>query len=135
MNKLENEWKILHSDIERYERHSLYIKLTAVLVSLITIVMNVNVIFSVLLILVLWLQDGIWKTFQSRLLVRIIILEAQIKESTDPTDGFQLYSQWEAQRQGVAGLIKEYVRNSLKPTVSYPYVVLIFLAIGIWFFL
>jgi len=134
MSKLENEWTILHADIERYERNSLYIKLTAVLVSLISMLMGLNVFLAVLLLMILWLQDGIWKTFQNRLVSRIVNLEDQIKRSTNDDDGMQLYSQWENQRQGVLGLVREYLKNALKPTVAYPYVVLILLAVALRLF-
>jgi len=42
---------------------------------------------------------------------------------------FQFYTQWEMNRPGMLGLTKEYFFNSLRPTVVYPYLVLILLII------
>ncbi len=132
MNDLQNEWAIIHSDIEKYERFSLTIKLFSVLVSTLLIAYVVDKWIAVVLILVLWLQDGIWKTFQKRLEARIVYIEQELQNKTDENSmAFQLYSQWEDNRQGVAGLIKEYLTNAAKPTVAYPYA---FLALLMLFF-
>ena len=127
MNDFQQEWGVLHGDIERYERLSLGIKLFSVLVCLTAISGLADGLFVITLILVLWLQDGIWKTFQSRLETRIVFVERKLAAdgSTEGDAAFQLYSQWERQRPGVAGLIKAYVFSALKPTVAYPYVLLV----------
>ena len=128
MNDLQNEWVIIHGDIEKYEKFSLAIKLFSVLVSTLLIAYVVNKWVAVALILVLWLQDGIWKTFQKRLEVRIFYIEQKLQNKADENSiAFQLYSQWEDKRQGVAGLIKEYLTNASKPTVAYPYAFLVLL--------
>ena len=124
--KFKDEWTELHAYIEKYERFSLLVKLTAVLVSVLSIGFSISVWIAILFILVLWLQDGIWKTFQKRLETRIFYVEKQIKEQPEDIEGaFQYYSQWENKRQGVVGLVKEYVLNSLKPTVAFPYIALV----------
>jgi len=128
MNNLQDEWEILHTGIEKYEQLSLGIKLCCVIVVVLCFAYSLNVWLSLLLICLLWLQDGIWKTFQKRQEARINFLEKSICENPDSNEGaFQFYSQWEDQRQGTAGLIIEYAKNSLKPTVAYPYIVLVFL--------
>lgn len=128
MNELQNEWAIIHGDIEKYEIFSLVIKLFSVLVSVLSIAYIPDMWLAVSLILILWLQDGIWKTFQKRLETRIIFIEKQLHDKTDENGkGFQLYSQWEGTRQGAAGLIKEYLLNAVKPTVAYPFVILVLL--------
>ncbi len=125
MNDLQNEWVIIHGDIEKYEKFSLTIKLFSVLVSALLIAYVVDKWVAVVLILVLWLQDGIWKTFQKRLEIRIVYIEQKLQNKTDKNSlAFQLYSQWEDKRQGVAELIKEYLINAAKPTVAYPYALL-----------
>jgi len=125
MNKFEQEWSILHNDIEKYERLSLKIKLFTVLICVLCVAYNIDVVFSMILISILWLQEGIWKTFQKRMELRIIFIEQQLKNETEKA--FQFYSQWEDNRAGIVGLVKEYIINSLKPTVAYPYVLLGFL--------
>lgn len=125
MNDLQNEWVIIHGDIEKYERFSLTIKLFSVLVSALLIAYVVDKWVAVVLILVLWLQDGIWKTFQKRLEIRIVYIEQKLQNKTDKNSlAFQLYSQWEDKRRGVTELIKEYLINAAKPTVAYPYALL-----------
>lgn len=130
MNKFQQEWSILHKDIEKYERLSLKIKLFTVLICVLCVAYSINVIFSIILIAILWLQEGIWKTFQKRMELRIVFIEQQLNKETDENDSaFQFYSQWDENRAGVVGLVKEYIKNSLKPTVAYPYVFLGFLMI------
>lgn len=128
MSDFEREWEIIHGDIEKYERYSLVIKLVSVLVGVLSMAYLVNAWFAVALILVLWLQDGIWTTFQKRLESRIVFIEQQLQNEPDESGmAFQLYSQWEGRRQGVAALIKEYLLNAVKPTVAYPYAILVLL--------
>ncbi len=126
----QNEWMVLHGDIEKYEKFSLVIKLVSMLASLFSIAFIADGWFAASVILVLWLQSGIWKTFQNRLEARIIFIEQQLKnERYENHMAFQLYSEWEDKRQGVIGLVKEYALNSIKPTVAYPYAVLVFLVL------
>lgn len=133
MNDFKKEWAILHGDIEKYERFSLVIKLFSVLVSVLCIAYQIDFGFFVAFILILWLQDGIWKTFQKRMETRILFIEKElINNADDNSEAFQFYSQWESTRQGIVGLVKEYLSNSVKPTVAYPYVVLIFLVLAFY---
>jgi len=124
MNDFQNEWAIIHNDIEKYERFSLIIKLFSILICTLSITSSSNPFVTIFIILVLWLQDGIWKTFQQRFESRILIIESNIKNKTD-NNSFQLYSEWQANRSGAIKLVTEYILNSLKPTVAYPYIVLI----------
>jgi len=130
MNDFQNEWAIIHNDIEKYERFSLIIKLFSILICTLSITTSINPFVTIFIILVLWLQDGIWKTFQQRLESRVLIIESNIKNKTD-NNSFQLYSEWQANRSGAIKLITEYILNSLKPTVAYPYIVLISLILVI----
>lgn len=133
MNNLQNEWSILHSDIEKYERFSLLIKLFSLLICLLATAYTLNEWFTILLILILWLQNGIWKTFQGRLESRILNIEQHLLNKTSPDDiAFQLYSQWQGERQGALELIKEYCSNSFKPTVAYPYILLVIVVLVIY---
>jgi len=126
MNDFQNEWAIIHSDIEKYERFSLIIKLFTVLIFILSKAIAIETLLAISLILVLWLQDGIWKTFQKRLESRILIIEDNIENNhNDKGTAFQLYSKWQTNRSSSLALIKEYLFNSLKPTVAYPYIALI----------
>ncbi len=126
MTELQREWVIIHSDIEKYEQFTLIIKLFSVLICLLCFVYTINPWLNCVLLLTLWLQDGIWKTFQQRSTVRVLQIEEALKcDNNATTQAFQLYSEWLAQRQGAIALIREYITTSLKPTVAYPYIVLV----------
>ena len=130
MNNFQHEWAILHADIEKYERFSLVIKLFGVFVCVLSIAYSITESYSIILILILWLQDGIWKTFQKRLETRIMFIENQLQITADEnTSAFQLYSQWLDKRQGMSGLIKEYLLSAARPTIAYPYVLLVLLMV------
>ncbi len=128
MNEFQNEWAILHSDIEKYERFSLIIKLFSVLICILSIALAISPAISIFVVLILWLQSGIWTTFQNRLEDRILIIENSLADkSHENSSDFQLYSEWQKNRPGAVNLIKEYIFNSLKPTVAYPYILLVLL--------
>jgi len=127
-NDFHDEWMILHGDIEKYEKFSLIIKLVSVLVSVFSMAFIANEWIVVAVILVLWLQNGIWKTFQGRLETRVVFIEKKLKNESDGDHmAFQLYSQWGDKRQGSVALVKEYLLNSTRPTVAYPYAILVLL--------
>lgn len=132
MNELQREWVVIHADIERYERFALLIKLFSVLICLLCLVFSINPWFSLVLISILWLQEGIWKTFQQRSTNRVLQIEKSLRGDPDgAVQAFELYSVWQAQRQGTIGLIKEYLTTSLKPTVAYPYIILLALSFAL----
>lgn len=123
-NLLSQEWTRLHQDHERYDRYGLLVKLTAVLACLLALGLAMNLWLALAFILVLWLQEGIWRTVQARTSERLLTIEKSLADSGDlPT--MQFYSNWEANRPGTVGLIKEYLQNAIRPTVAYPYVILL----------
>ena len=123
-NLLNQEWTTLHQDHERYDRYGLLIKLTAVLACLLAIGLAMSLWLALAFVLVLWLQEGIWRTVQARTSERLLAVEKALEDSGDQT-GMQFYSSWEATRPGTVGLIKEYLLNAVRPTVAYPYVILL----------
>ena len=126
MSNLQNEWAIIHHDIEMYERYSLLIKLFSILISIIAIAYQIHVYLAVIFISILWLQDGIWTTFQNRMQSRILLIENDLQKKVDKVlPAYQLYTEWNKQGKGGLAVIKEYVFNSIKPTVAYPYIALI----------
>ena len=130
MNNLSTEWKILHGDYEKYEQFSLLIKLFSVGLCLLCIVLSIDSYLSLMFILTLWFQEGIWKTYQARSGERLLIIEEALKSqqkegSYTSITPFSFYSEWEKQKPGAAGLVLEYISNALRPTVMYPYVALI----------
>lgn len=119
-----SEWQTLHNSHEKYEHFALLIKIFAVALTLIAIMHSLSVFLILLLLAILWLQEGIWKTFQARTCMRIENIEqAMSKKQTDDSEisAFQLYSQWTKNRPTTTALLANYINNALKPTVIYPY--------------
>lgn len=118
------EWCLLQNQFDSYEKHSLYIKLLSVIVLLAAVISDVTSIFTVLVLMVLWLQDAIWKTFQSRLEPRLLQIEKCISDKSEES-AFQFNSEYLKSRLSGISLINEYIRQSIRPTVAFPHIVLI----------
>ncbi|MBX3679559.1 hypothetical protein [Cognatazoarcus halotolerans] len=129
---IELEWSTLQHNHEQYERGLLWIKLLAVVLAAIAFVSGNFAHFMALLIAVLWAQEAIFRTFQNRLSERILRIEALIREGGEGASACQLHSEWAAARPGTAGLLAEYARSALRPTVAFPHAVLILGLIGMW---
>ena len=126
------EWQTLHNSHEKYEHFALLIKLFAVAITAMAVIFSFSKLLVLSLLATLWLQEGIWKTFQARTSARIENIEQAITttetsisnacaKSNSKTAAFQFYSQWESNRPTTLGLIASYIKNALKPTVIYPY--------------
>lgn len=126
-NALGREWTILQHHYERYEFGALVIKLTALVLFFAAMVLIVAPEFVSLLMGVLWLQEGIFKTFQARLGERLLVIEQSLAGDTQ-TPAFALHSGFLAMRKGPAGLLREYVASAARPTVAFPYALLLVLA-------
>ena len=123
---LNQEWITLQNNYEQYERSALFIKLASVAIWTIALSAGLNEILIGIVMLILWLQESIFKTYQSRLGNRILRVENLIKQNIQTEDvAFQLHSDWVGQRRGGISLIVEYLKHALKPTVAFPYVVLL----------
>lgn len=123
-NKNEAEWCLLQNQYDSYEKHSLYIKLTAILVLVLAEIFNTITLILFFILLVLWLQDAIWKTFQSRFEPRLLQLEKNIREKTECST-CQFNSEY--QKVETSGMTKifEYIRQAVRPTIAFPHAVLI----------
>ncbi len=121
---LGQEWTTLQNNHEHYERGALALKVVTVVFAFALLAVNLPALIVALVVAALWLQEGIYRTSQSRLGQRLMVLEGLIRgcESGVP---FQLHTQWRAARSGVGGLLREYLSNALRPTVAYPYVLLL----------
>ena len=129
------EWSILQTQYDSYEKCSLLIKLFAVAVLAAATFVDQRSPIPLALLLVLWLQDAIWKTFQSRIEVRLLELETHLASSETPSAhdarAFQYNRQFADNRPGIAGLLQDYLRQALRPTVAYPHLVLACLAMAL----
>jgi len=118
------EWITLQNNYEQSETLALFIKIIAVLVCLVGFVFDLKPLVVSMLLLVLWLQDAIWKTFQGRTEQRLLKLE-QANSANDQSVSLQFYSNWEASRSSASSLVRVYLSNALRPTIAYPYVILL----------
>ncbi|MFK8014732.1 MAG: hypothetical protein AB8G17_04785 [Gammaproteobacteria bacterium] len=126
---LANEWSLLQAQCDGYEKYSLLIKLVAaVLLGATLLVPSGHEVALGAVIGVLWLQDAIWKTFQQRIETRLLQLERYLaaERSGGQSDGvaYQLNTEFQSQRQR-GGVVKEYLRQAVRPTVAYPYAALL----------
>jgi hypothetical protein len=125
-NPAAREWAVLQNLYERYEFGALAVKLAAVVLFFAGVVIDLHATWLMLLMAVLWLQEGIFKTSQSRLEARLLQLEQLLAEGDGGQGGaFQLHTRWAAQRPGTIGLVGEYLRSAMRPTVAFPYAVLL----------
>ena len=134
---LNQEWLALQDQYERYESGGLHIKLFTVALMVFGLATAVPAVWLCGLVVVLWLQEGIYRTFQSRLGQRILRVEGLIRQheceasAGQQPAAFQLHSEWLAGRPGALTLVREYVARACRPTVAYPYV-LILLGLAVW---
>ena len=131
---LANEWLLLQNQSNSYEKYSLLIKLVAIVLAAASALSNSgNELVMAALIGVLWLQDAIWKTFQQRIDARLVQLEGILASAQTEDDStgvaYQLHTDFLAERQR-GGVLKEYLAQSFRPTVAFPYAVLLLLVLS-----
>ncbi|MDF1831660.1 MAG: hypothetical protein P1U52_04865 [Porticoccaceae bacterium] len=128
-SRLASEWSLLQNQYDSYEKYSLLIKLSSIGVLSAAYFTNHLSVFVLLLLLILWLQDAIWKTFQARIDARLLQLEDYLsnEQGLENRDGiaFQFNSLYAQNRPSNIGLLKEYLGQSLRPTVAFPHIVLV----------
>lgn len=127
--KFKKEWYLLQTQFDSYEKHSLYIKLLSVTVLFTAEISNAINMFIIFVLLILWLQDAIWKTFQARIESRLLWVEKHIQEQSEQ-GAFQFNSEYQNTRLSGLALIIEYARQSIRPTVAFPHIVLILIALN-----
>ncbi|MFQ3234960.1 MAG: hypothetical protein ACI9C4_000513 [Paraglaciecola sp.] len=127
---LQIEWTTLQTQFDSYEKYSLVIKLLSIVLCCTLVFALDTGVWPLLVVAILWLQDGIWKTFQNRIAKRLEAVEQALQDSTLATKehlshiGMQFNLAWNQSRPGTVGLVGEYIKQSLKPTVAYPHIVL-----------
>ncbi|MGQ3095205.1 MAG: hypothetical protein ACT6RP_17275 [Roseateles sp.] len=124
MSGLGDEWLALQAQHERYEALALGVKLAAFAV----VVLVPDPVLALPLLALLWLQDAVLKTFQGRLGDRLLAIEPALK-SGEAAAPMQLHSDWLACRPRGMGLIAQYLKSALRPTVALPYPLLMLLAV------
>lgn len=147
-NDFKNEWDLLQNQFDSYEKYSLVIKLVNISILTAGYISNNVSFFLALLLVAVWMQDAIWKTFQSRIESRLLHIEDCLLDDNDSDDNiedsnvednnieynnvadkkaYQFNSEYKNNRQGTAELIREYLEQALRPTIAYPHVVLLIL--------
>ena len=124
------QWQTLHICHENYEQYALIIKLLAIACTALAISLSLSLLLSLFLLSIVWLQEAIWKTYQGRIADAIIVVEDKMtcidaEDIDKPGQPYLLYKQWQLNRNTSKQLIKEYLGNSIKPTVIYPYLPLV----------
>lgn len=122
---LEFEWATLQSSADQYEHRALNIKLMSLLVVGLSIALTLETLPQILLILLFWITEAVYKTFQFRVFARLDKIEAGILNSDFRCKPFQFNSDFDNERGGVVGLFREYAMSALKPTIAITYLVLI----------
>lgn len=140
---LQREWHTLQNNCSHSESLALGIKLLAVVVCLIAILYPQGSLFISLLLALLWLQEAIWKTFQGRTEQRLLAIEkawANARVETDIETDIEksatlcFYSHWLESRSGTKALLSEYLSQAIRPTIAYPYIILIAISLTIaWY--
>lgn len=123
------EWSTLQNNYEQYEKSGLLIKLTCVVLFAVGFAMGFSGFWISALVLLLWAQEAIFRTYQSRLGSRLLRLESLLKQgAVSGGDAFQLHTEWLAGRPGFTGLLVQYGTSACRPTVVFPYLVLVVFA-------
>ncbi|MBC7415594.1 MAG: hypothetical protein H7327_11755 [Herminiimonas sp.] len=140
---LGKEWQTLQGNYEQYEKMALAIKVLATTLCFITFALPIDVLLSCAVLMVLWIQEATVRTSQARLGVRLLQVEALLQQSARPSGSatgtgdaaYGLHTHWVATRPGTLGLLSEYLANAQRPTVAFPYIVLLLLLVGEWWIL
>ncbi|HEY9192403.1 MAG TPA: hypothetical protein VIO81_05980 [Methyloversatilis sp.] len=126
---LQLEWATLQRDHERHEANALWIKLAAVGLAALAALYALPLEEVAPLLLVTWVMEAMARTVQARLGERILKVETLIADDASPLAACQLHTEWLAGRPGAAGLLAEYARAALKPTVAFPHAFLLILQV------
>lgn len=128
---LGHEWATLQNNYEQYEKNCLLIKLGSTALFVFCLVAELHTVPAAATVLILWIQEGIFRTYQSRLGERILRVEKLLREtSPQVVYAHQLHTEWQASRPGFGGLLVEYAKSMLRPTVAFPYLVLILMLLS-----
>ncbi|MFV0277761.1 MAG: hypothetical protein ACK5HY_11320 [Parahaliea sp.] len=106
--RYQSEWVLLQNQYDSYEKLSLLIKLVNIILAALLLLVWQAGLWAGAVVAILWLQDGIWKTYQSRINIRLLEVEAALaSESSGAAAGPMQYNQrWLAVRPGVGGVDK-----------------------------
>ena len=110
-----SHWYQIHRDIERYELLATLVKLFCCAIVVLMLAMEIPVLLILGIVVTLWIQEALLKTFQSRLMAYLTDVELGKCESST------LYTWWEQQQVSAVGACFGYLKSALKPTVLISY--------------
>ena len=119
------EWHTLQQCHEQHEKNALWIKLVCVALCVVGLGLHVARPWLAWCVVLLWMQEAIFKTYQSRIADRLQKLERILAQGGPAPAALQLHTEWAAQRPGWIGLVSSYARSGCKPTVAFPYAALL----------
>ena len=122
---IQSEWSQLQAEYDSYEKQGLLIKLLAITVVALALIVGATSLALPVVLLIVWLQDAIWKTFQARIEKRLLKLESALANKSTDVAPYQYNNDFQASRASGGGLIAEYLSQALRPTVAYPHVALL----------
>ena len=125
---LGQEWQTLQQCHEQHEKNALLIKLVCVAIFMAGLGLRVPTVWLACCVVLLWAQEAIYKTYQSRIAERLLRVELLLAQASPTLLAMQLHTEWLTRRPGLAGLIGSYAISACKPTVAFPYVAM--LAVG-----
>ncbi|MCQ9374189.1 hypothetical protein NMQ14_08010 [Methyloversatilis sp. XJ19-13] len=125
---LHTEWATLQQDHERHERCAVGIKIAAVALTAGAALFGFPLELAAPLIAIVWVIEAMLRTVQGRLGQRLLKVETLIADGASEYAACQLHTEWQATRPGAVGLLMEYAKSALKPTVAFPYPLLIILS-------
>lgn len=133
---LSQEWIALQNQFDSYEKHSLLIKLFAITWLIVSVILSQLNLFNACIGLavgaIIWLQDAIWKTFQSRIETRILNVETSIAENSNIAP-CQFNREFLAHRAGAVSTLISYLKQALRPTIAYPHIAILAMMIALHF--
>ena len=127
-NAYQQEWITLQNQYDSYEKVAVAIKLVGTALVVAVLLFAATEILAVAIILLFWVQEAIWKTFQGRIETRLLETELMLAQDADQilpdAAPMQFNRHWLSSRPGGAGLLVEYVKSALRPTVAMHYVLM-----------
>jgi len=130
---LSHEWQILQGNHEQHEQNALYIKLACLALCLAGLATRLPLHWIGFTVLLCWMQEGIFKTYQSRLADRLLLVEKQLRQAQATQPAMQLHTDWSANRPAGSALLVSYAVSTCRPTVAFPYLpMLLMLGLGRW---
>tara|TARA_Y100001956_G_scaffold82738_2_gene105305 strand:- start:2944 stop:3354 length:411 start_codon:yes stop_codon:yes gene_type:complete len=122
---LELEWSILQPSADQYEHKALSIKLVSLVIVAAALAVSADGSICMLLILAFWMTESVYKTFQFRIFERLEKIESAIAGNATDATAFQFNVECSKSRGGLKGVLGEYLRSALRPTVAITYLALI----------